>query len=268
MDIQLAIICLFTLAIHLIGTLAFAVRIAAVRTRKVALAFALFNILALISRTCNSFQVPFLAKRLEVGLLHRAAVGVLSDFRWIILGATLGSVLGAVLIPTFQRLFTQGVYRFQEHRSMVRLLFHGFSLGNLTEGVRASVKLPGFRQVRELRGVRRSDLKMFLMNVVAVALLTVGVLSALYAGYLEPAYRVTASSLSAVVNGLATLLMFIVIDPHLSVLTDDVMEGSVSESDFRRTIVGLVGARIVGTCLAQVIFLPAAAVTGLAARWL
>jgi hypothetical protein len=36
MDPQLAILCLLTFVIHLIGTLAYAVRIAGVRTRRIA----------------------------------------------------------------------------------------------------------------------------------------------------------------------------------------------------------------------------------------
>ena len=43
MDVQLAILCGLTFVIHLIGTLAYAVRIAGVRTRRIAVSFALFN---------------------------------------------------------------------------------------------------------------------------------------------------------------------------------------------------------------------------------
>lgn len=261
MDTQLLAICLFTLVIHLIGTLAFAVRIAAVRTRKIALAFALFNVLVLVSRTCNSFQVPFLAKRLEDALRSEATARLSGDFRWIILCATLGTILGAVLIPTCQRIFTRAVYAFQQHRSLAAVLFRGFSIQNLPDRVRANVKLPTLNNVRELQGLGRFDLKMILFNVIAVALLTVGVFAALYAGVLNPQYRVTASSLSAVVNGVATLLMFVVIDPQVSVLTDDVIDGTVNEHQFRRVIIYLVGARIAGTTLAQLIFLPAARAT-------
>ena len=45
MDRQLAVICALTFVIHLIGTLAYAVRIAGVRTGRIAVSFALFNIL-------------------------------------------------------------------------------------------------------------------------------------------------------------------------------------------------------------------------------
>ena len=45
MDWPLFNICLLTLVIHLIGALAYAARIAGVRTHKIALSFALFNVL-------------------------------------------------------------------------------------------------------------------------------------------------------------------------------------------------------------------------------
>jgi len=104
------------------------------------------------------------------------------------------------------------------------------------------------------------------LNVIAQALLTVGVIASLYAGYLFPEYRVTASQLSAIVNGLATLMLFIMIDPQLSVMTDDVVAGKVSEPVFRRTIVWLSLSRVAGTLLAQLLFLPAALLVVAAAK--
>src|SRR5881392_3713586 len=109
MDTQLVIICLLTFIIHLVGTLAYAVRIAGIRTRRIAVSFALFNILVLVSRTSNSFQGPFLAKRIEDNLRLGVRHGLLADFRWLLLSAALATVAGAFLIPTFQRLFSRAV---------------------------------------------------------------------------------------------------------------------------------------------------------------
>ena len=92
MDLNLAIICLLTFIIHLIGTLAYSVRIAGVRTRRIAVSFALFNILVLVSRTANSFQSPFLAKRVEETLFHPSGANLLSDFRWLLFSATLATL--------------------------------------------------------------------------------------------------------------------------------------------------------------------------------
>ena len=76
--------------------------------------------------------------------------------------------------------------------------------------------------------------------------------------YLRGEFRVTASQLSAVINGLATILLFALIDPQLSVMTDDVVEGRVDEPLFRRTIVWISFSRLAGTALAQLLLLPAA----------
>jgi hypothetical protein len=257
MDANLALICLLTFVIHLVGTLAYAVRIAGVRTRRIAVSFALFNILVLVSRTSNSFQGPFLAKRVEEHLLHPASSNLLSDFRWLLASATLATVAGAALIPTFQRLFSGWVRDFQLHRSVPRLLLHVCFRGGLAH-IKDSVALPSSANVSAWRGRHVVSPLMLALNVVAVSLWTVGVFASLYAGCLNPGLRVTSSTLSSLINGVATILMFVVIDPQLSVMTDDVMDGRLSESGFRRSIVWLVGTRLVGTLCAQFLLLPAA----------
>jgi len=68
------------------------------------------------------------------------------------------------------------------------------------------------------------------MNTVAMAVWSAVVFAALYAGYVRPDLRVTARQMSAVVNGIATILMFAFIDPYLSLMTDDVAAGSIQES--------------------------------------
>jgi hypothetical protein len=125
---------------------------------------------------------------------------------------------------------------------------------------------PKLVHITDLKKPRGVSLTVIFLNVIAQALLTVGVIASLYAGYLFPEYRVTASQLSAIVNGLATLMLFIMIDPQLSVMTDDVVAGKVSEPVFRRTIVWLSLSRVAGTLLAQLLFLPAALLVVAAAK--
>jgi hypothetical protein len=77
---------------------------------------------------------------------------------------------------------------------------------------------------------------------------------------------VTASSLAPVISGVATILLFVFSDPYLSALTDDVLEGHVSEDFFRRSVVWLVGSRLVGTLVAQALLVPAALLIARIAR--
>lgn len=259
MDAQLLVICLLTAGINLIGTLAYGARIAGVRTRRIAMSFALFNILVLVSRMSNSFLGPFLAKRVEVRLGEAGGGALLTDFRLVLMSASIAVFAGIILVPTAQRLFARAIGHFQEHRSTARMILRSATPAGLRT-MRDSLAVPSRSHLGALGRGRGVGWGVLIANCLAQALLTVGVFASLYAGYLNPEYRVTASQLSAVINGLATILLFALIDPQLSVMTDDVIEGRVSEPLFRRTIVWISFSRLAGTFLAQLLFVPSAIV--------
>ena len=257
MDAQLLVICLLTAGINLIGTLAYGARIAGVRTRRIAMSFALFNILVLFSRLSNSILGPFLAKRIEVRLTGGGGEALLGDFRMVLWSATIAVFVGILLVPTAQRLFSAAIGYFQEHRSTTRLLLQTATPAGMRT-IRDSIRVPSKDVLTSLTKERGVGWGVLLANCLAQALITVGVLASLYAGYLNPEFRVTASQLSAIINGFATILLFALIDPQLSVMTDDVVEGRVSEPLFRRTIVWISFSRLAGTVLAQLLFVPSA----------
>ena len=97
-DAQLFLLCVLTFVIHLIGALAYAVRIAGVRTRRIAMSFALFNVLVLLSRASNAFQGPFLSKRIETEPLAGTGQHLLADFQWLRASASLAAIIGNGLL--------------------------------------------------------------------------------------------------------------------------------------------------------------------------
>lgn len=256
MDTQLIVLCALTFVIYLIGALAYAARIAGVRTRKIAVSFALFNVLVLVSRAANSFQGPFLSKRIELNLLN-SGQALFWDFQILMFSATLAAIVGTLLVPTVQRLFTRAIQHFHANRSIPKLIMHVFARGGLNY-IKTSVTVPSVEHVKGFKEKSVVSWQVIALNVAAQAFLTVGVFASLYAGFIAPEFRVTALSLSAVINGVATILLFVLIDPQLSVMTDDVVEGRISEAQFRRAVVWLAGSRIVGTALAQLLLVPAA----------
>lgn len=256
MDVQLIVLCALTFVIHLIGALAYAARIAGVRTRRIAVSFALFNILVLVSRASNSFQQPFLSKRIELNLAEGGG-HLFWDFQILMGSATLAAIIGTLSVPTVQRIFTRAVQHFHEHRSMPKLILHAFARGGIGY-LKVATTAPSIENVKGLGKKAAIPVATIVMNVAAQAFLTVGVFASLYAGFLNPDFRVTAVGLSAVINGVATILLFVFIDPYLSVLTDDVMDGRTSEVSFRRAVVWLAGSRIMGTLLAQLMLVPSA----------
>jgi hypothetical protein len=267
MDTELILICALTAVINLIGALAYAARIAGVRTRRIALSFALFNILLLVSRTSNGFLGPFLAKRIETALASGGGDALLFDLRMVLFSAAGAVLLGILMVPTGQRLFAAAITFFQANRSTTKLLLRSVTPAGL-HTIRDSVALPSAETLRSLRKPRGVSWSVLAANAVAQGLLAVGVLASLYAGYLVPEFRVTASQMSAIVNGFATILLFALIDPQISALTDDVVDGTVSEPMFRRAMIWVSLSRFVGTLLAQALLVPAAVVIAYAAGWL
>ena len=255
MTTQIIIVLILTFVINLITTLSYSVRIVGIRTGRVAISFALFNILVLVSRTANGFQAPLLAKTVENDIkadVH-SNVGI---FRLIIFSCSAATIIGAFLIPTFQRVLSKAVINFSTHKSMGKLLLHGFSKAGILY-FKDNVTMPAKSNLAQIKLDNDFPWRIFVANILAVAILTTGVLSSVYASYINPDFRSTASNLSAFVNGFATILMFAFIDPQLSAMTDDVMLGKCSEGTFRRNIVYMTIARLIGTLFAQIIFLPA-----------
>jgi len=142
---------------------------------------------------------------------------------------------------------------------MPRLLMQIFTRSGLSY-IRGGICMPSSQNVTRLAAGAGVSSSVVLLNVVAMSLWTLGVFASVYAGYLKPELRVTCSNLSSVVNGVATIMMFVFIDPQVSVMTDDVIEGRVTDGKFRRAITSLVGARVAGTVLAQFLLVPAATI--------
>jgi hypothetical protein len=253
---QFWLVLILTSTIHFIGTLSYSVRIVGVRTGRIAASFALFNMLVLIARLSHALQAPLLAKKVEREILAGYAPNTEFDFRLLLLSASVGSVAGALASPTFRNLLIRLVERFTAERSVPRLLYYSISRAGL-EQVRNSITAPARGNLDLFRDPARIPVKLALMNTVAVSVLTVGVLASLHAGYLNPSLRATSSNLAPAVTGLATILLIVFIDPKLSALTDDIVEGRRDQGYFYTCVIVMVLSHILGTLVAQLLLTPA-----------
>jgi hypothetical protein len=268
MDGQFVVLLLATFVIYLIGTLAYSVRITGVMTGRIAVSMALFNVLFLVSRAATTIQGPLLGRRIDGDTIQAASIAALeTDFRRLLLVASVATVAGAFLIPTFHRLLSKAVVSFSVHRSIPRVILHSFSRAGILH-LSEAIHLPEPAALARLPLEERLPWRVVLLNIVATGITTVGPLAAFYAGRLVPDYRATATTLSGVVNGAAAILLLLVIEPYLSMLTDDALQGKVAVSFMRRAVVWLVGSQLVGTLFAQLLLLPAAGVIAAAATWL
>jgi hypothetical protein len=108
--------------------------------------------------------------------------------------------------------------------------------------------------------------KIILLNVVITSLTTISVLACLYAGYINPDLRTTSLSLNGFIVGVSTVLFLLVIEPHLGITADKVINGLYSEVYFRRYLTFVVIARILGTGLSFLFLIPLAHLVVLLAK--
>lgn len=252
MDGQIIIVLVLNFIISLIGTLAYSVRLVGVRTGKIAISIALFNILMLVSRTAVTFQVPILTKYVETSTVSG---NLYSIFNMIIVISGMATIFGSFLIPTFQKVLSKGVQAFSVEKSIPKLILHSFSKSGIRY-IKDSVAVPSRKNISGLT-INKLPKRILLYNLIAVAFMTVGGLAPIYAGSIEPDLSATCITLASVINGFSTILMSIFIDPQLSIMTDDVIDGKCSQEQFRACVVGMVGSKTAGTFLAALLLLPA-----------
>lgn len=259
---RLWLVLVLTALIHLINTLGYSVRLAGVRTQRLALAFSLWNVIFLISSTANTIQAPLMGKIIDrAGAMvavnrQEVLLAVSREMRLVLLAATVGTILGTIMIPSFVRIFTKGIFLFERVGSvpgMVKMLLSPQKIKSLL----GAVRLPGKKQIAHISR-QKVPKRIVVLNILVTGIYTTGVLSALYAGLMDINHVRTATNMTGIINGLATVLGVTVIDPKVASITDQAARGLRAEADVKDMTVYLALSRIGGTILAQAIFFPAA----------
>lgn len=275
---RLMTVVVLTAVIHLINTLIYSVRPAGVITKRLATAYSLFNVIFLIAQTSNMLQAPLLGSIIDLAIKRGTeAAGTAVNYvntpayqqellildheiRIIILGATIGTLVGAFFIPAFITFFVRGINLFDQVKSVPKMmgmiLLSPLKVGKAMKG---TVRIPNrqfFKQaITEKLTIPR---KFLVLNIIITGIYTTSVLSSMYACALYPDFRTTASMLSGIINGIATILFATVVDPTAASITDQALRGERPEKDVKQMSFYLGITRLLGTVLAQLIFIPAA----------
>lgn len=246
---------ILTSIIHLVDTLAYSVRLNSVKSGQVALSFSLFNLIALVSRTANTLQAPLIAG--IIGISITQGLNPIMDMRRVIFAATIGTLTGVLLIPSFLRIFEKAVNRLEITGSVPSLVVEALHLNNIKRIVK-SVTKPSKTMLERLR-YREIPKRLLILNVLVTGIYTIGVLSASYAAILvSEEHRLTVVASSGMINGIAAILLTLLIDPKAAMITDQALRGKRPYGDVKALVVMLITSKVVGTLLGQVLFLPAA----------
>lgn len=272
---RLVFVFLLTVFINVINALTRSSRLAGVRAGRLATAISLFGVVYLAASVANTLQAPLLASTVEHIIagakgqpaeIYQSVVLELDwKLRFVMFGATVGTVLGSFLVPSFISTFVNSISAFSEtgsvFRLIPRLLFSFLSPGK-------GILVWRFTNLKELKRIifRKMSIPagFLFWNLASYSLWTVNVLSGLYAGALYPEYRQTAVLMASIVGNAAIVINVMMVDPVLARTTDNVAEGREREDELKQIIFYLALTYVLGTLLSQAILVPVAQ----ALKWL
>ncbi|MCU6707536.1 lipid II flippase Amj family protein [Paenibacillus sp. J5C_2022] len=250
-------IALFILIIHSIETLAYAVRLSGARVKLIASALSLFNMMVIVSRMANMMQQPFTGSLVDSAPQENALLFVEQQFRVLIGASTLGTIIGILFMPTFTALFSRAIIDLAAERgSVTSLIKKRFSIGYIKRGMK-HIQFPRISYLKDIK-LKEIPVQLFFFNMIVTSVYTIGVLSALYASLLAPDRAGSTILASGLINGIATILLALFIDPKISVLADDVVNGRGRYINLKGISVLMITSRLLGTIVAQLLFIPGA----------
>jgi hypothetical protein len=237
----------------IVDTLAYGVRTSGVLTRKLAISLSLFNILVIVSRFSNMLSAPILGNfpdKVYQGLYTvndvRAALRV--DLVFVIGGV----VVGGLLMPTLIRFFQRGIQVLETVGTLPKTVVYGLHhLGELPRMFSA----PKLRHLLEYSDFRVLPYQFLIYNIFVTCFYSIGVMSTVLAASMDHSVAGTAILLSGIVNGIATITLFVIVDPPAAVVVENCISGTRPVSHAKIMNVSLVTTRMLG-CLLALLLMP------------
>ncbi|PFE96149.1 hypothetical protein CN325_18085 [Bacillus thuringiensis] len=254
MSITLIFIMAFTIVIHAVETSSYSIRLAGVRLKKIAVALSVVGMVLLISRTSNLLQAFLIGGIVDEAKLD-SSINLEHIIRLVLSSASIGTLIAIILYPTLTKLFGYVIQNFETDGSFIRMM-----KTNNIQKLKYTKKYVRFPQLEMIHRLRIGGIpkRIMLINMIATAIYTAGVLSALYASFLNPDYATNASTASGLVNGFATILLTVLLDPRIALLTERALQSESGAESMSKMYGWLMISRLLGTLLAQLLFVPGA----------
>lgn len=174
---------------------------------------------------------------------------------------------GILLLPTFIAIFSRAIIRLADAEGSVPSLL---KVGLSWKSAKTAIKHFKFPRLSYLNGINLCEIpkRLLLFNMFVTAIYTIGVLSALYASLLTHDSSRTAIMASGLIKGVATILLSIFVDPKISVMSDNVVRGKAKYTSLKGISIMMVTSRLIGTVIAQIMFIPGAYYIAWASKFL
>lgn len=258
-DPRLCFIVLIAAAVSMLTTLNVAARPAAVQTGRVALAFTISQLFFMCTRFANLFYAPLLGRYAGIAVKNQstdpqALVTFYQQVQWIVIGGALGALAAWLLLPSFIALYKNGIASMEIRHSMLKVLMRLSQPSGWMTAIR-SLRPPSMLGVTlfKLEGI---PVDFLIINVLATAIWTAGLLCAILASAINKEYEQTALLLSGLVNAFAAIAFSVWVDPKAALITDQAVHGQRPEKHVRITAVHLSAGNFLGACLGLLVLWP------------
>jgi len=252
---------------------AYGARIAGVLTGRIGTSISLFSLVVTASRFANMFYAPMLGSISDtagrvVTRYPELVAHEVTQFEWqvrsVVFAGTAGTIVGALLLPTFIFLFVRGVGAFERLGSMPRAILRLSDWRVILDTLR-TVRVPALSLARRF-SFRDLPMKLLVGNIVVTGIYAIGVVASYYASILRPEVARTALSASGLVNGIATISFALIVDPTSAYMVDQAAKGERPIEHVKSMVFYLALTAVLGTLLSQLILTPAAVFIGDVAR--
>lgn len=191
---------------------------------------------------------------------------LVDQLRVMVGASTLGTLTAIVLFPSAVILFSRMIAHLEISGSLPQMVRDSVSIRKL-KNARTHLRFPKLAMLSKLRigGIPK---RLVIMNCAVTAIYTIGVLAALLASAMSLEHSTAASQASGMINGAATILLTILIDPQIGLLTDKVLRREKDVHALNKVFGLLMLSRLLGTMLAQLLLVPAAYGIKWAVEWL
>jgi hypothetical protein len=237
----------------IVETLGYSVRTAGVMVLRLATSLSLFNAVVVISRLSNMFQAPIMGNFSDsVNRGDYTSENVLLALRVDLAFIVLGVIIGGLLTPSFISIFKRGINVMGERGTLPRTIAYGMS---------RIVRIPRYLRAPHISSMRANlatgtiPRSILFWNIFITCFYSIGVMSTVLAASYNHELAATCVLLSGVVNGIATMLLFIIVDPPASLIVDDCIAGKRPKSDAVRLNFHMIASRLLG-CMLGIVMLP------------
>ncbi|HPZ08712.1 MAG TPA: DUF2837 family protein [Candidatus Eremiobacteraeota bacterium] len=253
---SLVTVVIISIIVSILASTTVVSRISAVMTRRVATAISIYNFFFLITRLAQQVYAPIVGSIVDLSIKNSESdLMIENKLRYIILGASIGIAMGFILMPTSINIYCKAIRGMEKYGSLPSLFLNMILKPRHWISFIKSFAFPSFLGVK-LSDVMEIPRAFLVFNILVISIHTVGVMAATYASALMPEFARTATLLSSIVNGVATILIGIVVDPTCALITDQTVAGKRPEKHVKIMAIFLITGMFLGTLLSQVIFIP------------